>query len=298
MASQLQFTRVCGSTCCNFHQTVIAWICCLQTPGGYLIVSKPGVFQTALIILCVCVLFPQIWSQNPSTACPGDDLSVQKWQVKIWAALDFVSTLLSHCILYLVVWTCLPCASLKDKLRAILKATYTHSRNLAYFVFTYKGLQALQERMQGKSSQSHAFLAACVGGYLVFGDNNNINSQVWFKKKKSVCHVFSFIIKETLKLLQVRCHFQSNAVFFFLSDQHVLAVQNPVRTVSASGGERMDPPAQTRPFSPVCHPGMGHCPVAVWVLPTHPPAVPAVLNELPLPWQQRVARHLRLPCLQ
>lgn len=68
--------------------------------------------------------------------------------------------------------------SLKDKLKAILKATYTHSRNLACFVFTYKGLQALQERVQGKSVQSHSFLAACVGGWLVFGDNNNINSQV------------------------------------------------------------------------------------------------------------------------
>ncbi|MEQ2307084.1 Peroxisomal membrane protein 4 [Ameca splendens] len=67
--------------------------------------------------------------------------------------------------------------SLKDKLRAILKATYTHSRNLACFVFTYKGLQALQQKIQGKSLQSHSFLAACVGGWLVFGDNNNINSQ-------------------------------------------------------------------------------------------------------------------------
>ncbi|XP_068598993.1 peroxisomal membrane protein 4 [Brachionichthys hirsutus] len=68
--------------------------------------------------------------------------------------------------------------SLKNKLNAILKATYTHSRNLACFVFTYKGLQALQERLQGKSLQSHSFLAACVGGWLVFGDNNNINCQI------------------------------------------------------------------------------------------------------------------------
>ncbi|XP_051931248.1 peroxisomal membrane protein 4 [Hippocampus zosterae] len=68
--------------------------------------------------------------------------------------------------------------SLEEKLRAILKATYTHSRNLACFVFTYKGLQALQEKLQGRSLQSHSFLAACVGGWLVFGDNNNINSQI------------------------------------------------------------------------------------------------------------------------
>ncbi|CAL8340396.1 unnamed protein product [Merluccius merluccius] len=68
--------------------------------------------------------------------------------------------------------------SLQDKLKAIAKATYTHSRNLAYFVLTYKGLQALQERLQGKSPQSQSFLAACVGGWLVFGENNNINSQI------------------------------------------------------------------------------------------------------------------------
>uniref|UniRef100_A0A3B1J285 Peroxisomal membrane protein 4 n=1 Tax=Astyanax mexicanus TaxID=7994 RepID=A0A3B1J285_ASTMX len=49
--------------------------------------------------------------------------------------------------------------SLKSKLKAIAQATYTHSRNLAFFVFTYKGLQALQQRIQGKN-------------------NNNINSQI------------------------------------------------------------------------------------------------------------------------
>ncbi|XP_008053342.1 peroxisomal membrane protein 4, partial [Carlito syrichta] len=67
--------------------------------------------------------------------------------------------------------------SLREKLRAILQATYTHSRNLACFVFTYKGLCALQAHMQGKTSQVHSFLAACIGGILVFGDNNSINSQ-------------------------------------------------------------------------------------------------------------------------
>ncbi|XP_026853063.2 peroxisomal membrane protein 4 [Electrophorus electricus] len=68
--------------------------------------------------------------------------------------------------------------SLKSKLKAIAQATYMHSRNLAYFVFTYKGLQALQEHIQGKSLAYHSFLAACLGGWLVFGDNNNINSQI------------------------------------------------------------------------------------------------------------------------
>ncbi|XP_063153295.1 peroxisomal membrane protein 4 [Candoia aspera] len=68
--------------------------------------------------------------------------------------------------------------SLKEKLKAIVQATYTHSRNLAYFVFTYKGLMAVQSRMQGKKVPFQSFLAACIGGWLVFGENNNINSQI------------------------------------------------------------------------------------------------------------------------
>ena len=83
--------------------------------------------------------------------------------------------------------------SLKDKLSAIARATYTHSRNLAYFVFTYKGLQALQEKLQGKSLQSHSFLAACVGGWLVFGENNNINSQVGMQPMYKCQHIDSHV---------------------------------------------------------------------------------------------------------
>ncbi|XP_066481903.1 peroxisomal membrane protein 4 [Tiliqua scincoides] len=68
--------------------------------------------------------------------------------------------------------------SLREKLKAIFQATYTHSKNLAYFVFTYKGLMALQSRIQRKKIPVHSFLAACIGGWLVFGENNNINSQI------------------------------------------------------------------------------------------------------------------------
>ncbi|XP_053056043.1 peroxisomal membrane protein 4 isoform X3 [Acinonyx jubatus] len=68
--------------------------------------------------------------------------------------------------------------SLQEKLRAILQATYTHSWNLACFVFAYKGLCALQSHVQGETYQVHSFLAAFVGALLVFRDNNNINSQV------------------------------------------------------------------------------------------------------------------------
>ncbi|XP_069727889.1 peroxisomal membrane protein 4 [Phaenicophaeus curvirostris] len=68
--------------------------------------------------------------------------------------------------------------SLKEKLKSIAQATYTHSRNLACFVFTYKGLMALQAQLQGKKIPFHSFFAACIGGWLVFGENNPINSQI------------------------------------------------------------------------------------------------------------------------
>ncbi|KAM5182236.1 peroxisomal membrane protein 4-like [Mantella aurantiaca] len=68
--------------------------------------------------------------------------------------------------------------SLKDKLKAIFQATFTHSRNLAYFVFTYKSILTAQEKLHGSKWQFHSFLAACVGGWVVFGENNTINSQI------------------------------------------------------------------------------------------------------------------------
>uniref|UniRef100_A0A2D4FUY8 Peroxisomal membrane protein 4 n=4 Tax=Micrurus TaxID=8634 RepID=A0A2D4FUY8_MICCO len=68
--------------------------------------------------------------------------------------------------------------SLKEKLKAILQATYIHSKCLAYFVFTYKGLMAMQSRMQGKKVPVHSFIAAFIAGWLILGETNNINSQV------------------------------------------------------------------------------------------------------------------------
>lgn len=80
--------------------------------------------------------------------------------------------------LSLHLWWLLCLCSLQDKLRAILQATYTHSSNLACFVFIYKGLCTLQSHVQGKTYQVHSFLAAFIGSLLVFTKNNNINNQV------------------------------------------------------------------------------------------------------------------------
>ena len=60
----------------------------------------------------------------------------------------------------------------------ILEATYTHSKNLALFVFIYKSLTSLMASMESKPQQYHSFLSAFIGGYFVFGKYNKINEQV------------------------------------------------------------------------------------------------------------------------
>ena len=67
---------------------------------------------------------------------------------------------------------------LLGKLRAIFEATYTHAKNLAFFVFTYKALTGVLRELESQQKQYHSFIAALIGGYLVFGKNNKINEQV------------------------------------------------------------------------------------------------------------------------
>lgn len=67
---------------------------------------------------------------------------------------------------------------LSDKIQTILEATYTHSRNLALFVFGYKGLTTILAWLQAEKLQAHSFMAAFVTGYLVFGRYNKVNEQV------------------------------------------------------------------------------------------------------------------------
>jgi len=62
---------------------------------------------------------------------------------------------------------------------AVLSATYTHSRNLAAFVLTYKAVMLLLREVDGsKLRQHHAFIAAFIGGFIIFGRYNKVNEQV------------------------------------------------------------------------------------------------------------------------
>jgi len=68
--------------------------------------------------------------------------------------------------------------SILTQAHAIFEATLTHSKNLASFVLTYKVLSLLLREFDGQTRQYHAFIAALIGGYLVFGKYNKINEQV------------------------------------------------------------------------------------------------------------------------
>ena len=67
---------------------------------------------------------------------------------------------------------------LADQARGILKATYTHSKNLASFVFLYKLLTTSMEKLQSERLEIHSFIAAFIGGYFIWGNYNKVNEQV------------------------------------------------------------------------------------------------------------------------
>ncbi|XP_002736474.1 peroxisomal membrane protein 4-like [Saccoglossus kowalevskii] len=68
--------------------------------------------------------------------------------------------------------------SLLEKFRDITQMTYQHSRNLASFVFIYKALTAIMKWLENSKKQYHSFIAAFIGGYLIFGENNKVNMQI------------------------------------------------------------------------------------------------------------------------
>lgn len=71
--------------------------------------------------------------------------------------------------------------SIKDLSILILQATYTHSKNLAFFVTIYKILLTLFQKyniLVADACQLKHFVAAFIGGFLIFGRENKINEQI------------------------------------------------------------------------------------------------------------------------
>ncbi|KAJ1674078.1 hypothetical protein EV182_004006 [Spiromyces aspiralis] len=102
--------------------------------------------------------------------------------------------------------------SLKDKFKAIFQATKMHARNLAFYVTVYKSMLWLQSVLftGGKKQDWQAFIAGCIGGYLVFGENNSVNNQI-------ILYLFSRVAtglaKATVKHYDIKTPDSSFAVF-------------------------------------------------------------------------------------
>lgn len=79
-------------------------------------------------------------------------------------------------------------SSWKSRLRVIYRTTRQHAFNLAKFVSLYKILLLLQRKINGgKEHDIDTFIAGLIGGYIVFGERNAVNEQVYyiFHQKKS-----------------------------------------------------------------------------------------------------------------
>ncbi|ORZ20549.1 peroxisomal membrane protein 4 [Absidia repens] len=84
--------------------------------------------------------------------------------------------------------------SLKDKFWGIFRATKQHAKNLGVFATIYKTVMYLQKKLNGnKEATYHPFIAGLVGGYYVFGENNNINQQI-------ILYLFSRVVMALVKL--------------------------------------------------------------------------------------------------
>ncbi|KAI8899276.1 Tim17/Tim22/Tim23/Pmp24 family-domain-containing protein [Globomyces pollinis-pini] len=66
----------------------------------------------------------------------------------------------------------------KTMLNFILKVTFQHSRNLAFFVTIYKSLLLIQKKIKGVEHSFDSFIAGIIGGYFVFGTDNAVNQQI------------------------------------------------------------------------------------------------------------------------
>ncbi|KXS19720.1 putative peroxisomal membrane protein [Gonapodya prolifera JEL478] len=67
---------------------------------------------------------------------------------------------------------------IEDKVRFILRATFQHARNLAFFATIWKTTLLVLRRLNGgKERYYDTFLAGFVGGWFIFGEDNPINQQ-------------------------------------------------------------------------------------------------------------------------
>lgn len=109
--------------------------------------------------------------------------------------------------------------SMTEMAKGILEATFTHSKNLACFVFVYKTLTNLMAWFETHEKQYQSFIAAFIGGYFVFGKYNKVNEQVC---KKNAYEIKRYLSPLKCSLyFQIQIHFTNDKIISFIVNRQI-----------------------------------------------------------------------------
>jgi peroxisomal membrane protein 4 len=68
--------------------------------------------------------------------------------------------------------------SLKKKIERIITNTLDHGKRLGLFVFLFKSFVCVLNRLRGQAASSHHFVAGLIASFIVWREENNINTQI------------------------------------------------------------------------------------------------------------------------
>ena len=76
---------------------------------------------------------------------------------------------------------------MKEKMKSIFQLTWQHARNLGCYVFLYKAIVYILNKLRGRTSKYHAFIGGVIAGYIIFRNKTSVNYQI-------VLYLFSRVI--------------------------------------------------------------------------------------------------------
>ncbi|EGR27419.1 hypothetical protein IMG5_196010 [Ichthyophthirius multifiliis] len=68
--------------------------------------------------------------------------------------------------------------TIMHRIKHILQLTYEHAKNLGLYVFLYKSLVCILNRIRQKQSKFHNFISGFICGSYIFGEKTSINQQI------------------------------------------------------------------------------------------------------------------------
>lgn len=65
--------------------------------------------------------------------------------------------------------------SMYDRLFNVISPTYEHGKNLGIYVFFYKLIVSLLEKVIGRKDKKYSLIAGALAGRVIFGDKSPVN---------------------------------------------------------------------------------------------------------------------------